>query len=62
RTFYFPMNEIWPLDKQTGAGAAWAVHSGDVAVVPAPAAVWLLGSALGFALSVTRRKRGLRSP
>ena len=57
RTFYFPMNEIWPLDKQTGAGAAWAVHSGDVAVVPAPAAVWLLGSALGSALGVARWKR-----
>ena len=38
--------------------AAWAVHSGDVAAVPVPAAVWLFGSGvLGF-VGVGTRRRG----
>ncbi len=35
---------------------AWAVATGDVAVVPIPAAVWLFGSALSL-MGVMRRKR-----
>jgi hypothetical protein len=44
--FYFPMNETWTLDKATGSGAVWAVRTGDLALVPAPGAIWLLGTAL----------------
>ncbi len=38
--------------------SAWAVHSGDVgtAVVPVPAAAWLLGSGLLGLVGVSRRK------
>ncbi len=34
---------------------AWAVHPGNVGVIPVPAAVWLFGSALGL-LGWIRRK------
>lgn len=34
---------------------AWAVRSGDIAVVPAPSALWLLGTALG-AMNLWRRR------
>ena len=36
---------------------AWAVRSGDVSVVPIPAAVWLLGSGLIGLLAVARGSR-----
>ena len=36
--------------------SAWAVRDGDVAVVPVPAAVWLLGSGLLGLVGVARRK------
>lgn len=35
---------------------AWAVRTGDVAAVPVPAAVWLLGSGLLGLIGVARRK------
>ncbi len=35
---------------------AWAVHSGDVAAIPLPAAAWLFGSALLGLGAVKRRK------
>ncbi len=43
-------------DKTSGL-YAWAVHSGDVAVVPAPAAVWLLGTGLMGFVAVARKRR-----
>ena len=36
---------------------AWAVQSGDVSVVPVPAAVWLFGSGLTGLIGVARHKR-----
>jgi hypothetical protein len=35
---------------------AWAVHDGDIGVVPVPAAVWLFASGLLGLIGVTRRK------
>lgn len=37
--------------------SVWAVRSGDIAVVPIPAAVWLFSAALGL-MGVVRRKTG----
>lgn len=37
--------------------SGWAVRSGDVAAVPVPAAVWLLGSGLLGLVGVARRKQ-----
>lgn len=36
---------------------AWAVHSGDVAAVPVPAAVWLFASGLIGLAGIARRKK-----
>ncbi len=36
---------------------SWAVHAGNVGVVPVPAAVWLFGSGLIGLLGVAKRKR-----
>lgn len=59
--------DAWIFDTYSGFGArttnktrlwtAWAVRDGDVApaVIPVPAAVWLLSSALGL-MSWLRRK------
>ena len=57
----------WTLDFMGGVQAfdvkgvddfyiAWAVHSGDVTIVPLPAATWLFGSGLIFLIGVTRSK------
>ena len=42
--------------EKSSAFHAWAVRSGDIAVVPLPASVWLLGSSLG-ALGALRRRQ-----
>ncbi len=45
---------------QTGSGnglRAWAVRSGNIGVVPVPAAVWLFGSGLLGLAGLTRRSR-----
>ncbi len=43
------------VDEKGELRFAWAVHDGNAAVVPVPAAVWLFGSALGL-LGWMRRK------
>ena len=40
----------------TGPYSAWAVHDGNVGTVPAPAAVWLFGSALVGLVGIGRRR------
>ena len=37
---------------------AWAVHPGDVAAVPIPAAMWLFGSGIIALVGVARKRRG----
>lgn len=55
---YFPMTHGYqsPADKEGNQYAAWAVRGGDV--VPAPATVWLMTTAIGFLVPwAARRKR-----
>jgi hypothetical protein len=44
-------------DPKIGGYYAWAVHDGDVAAVPVPAAAWLFGSGLLGLVGAARRKR-----
>ncbi len=44
------------IASKNATGYAWAVHSGDVATVPVPGAVWLFLSGLMGVLSFNRRK------
>lgn len=44
-------------DKSNTNGYAWAVHSGDVAAVPAPAAIVLFSSGLLGLIGMARRKQ-----
>lgn len=59
--------DIWAFNFTAGSGnplvevrfasrRAWLVHSGDVGVVPIPAAAWLFGSGLTGLLVVARRR------
>jgi len=48
-----------PTDKLLDYFLIWPVRDGDIGVVPAPASVWLLGTALG-AVALRWRKRGKR--
>lgn len=68
-TTYAPdANDVWMFnfhsgsqynELKTGENRAWAVTDGDaLAVVPIPAAAWLLGSALGASALVRRRGFG----
>ena len=44
------------------AASAWAVHTGDVSVVPAPASIYLLGAGLiGLVCLSRRRSKGLQA-
>jgi hypothetical protein len=42
-------------DLKVSGSYAWAVHPGDIATVPAPPAIWLLGTGLGL-IGWMRRK------
>jgi hypothetical protein len=53
--FHFGTNVAASFGKSTVL-VAWAVHDGNIAAVPLPAAVWLFGSALGL-LAWMRRKK-----
>ena len=53
--FGMPSGAQRPQDKLDPSLTAWAVLSGDVSVVPVPAAVWLFGSALGV-MGFARRR------
>lgn len=54
---FFGSNYQAPAGKNLSNFLAWAVHSGDVAVVPVPAAAWLFGSGLLGLVGVARRKK-----
>ena len=43
--------------KTTNRLLAWAVHDGDVGLIPVPAAVWLFGSGLLGLIGVATRKK-----
>ncbi len=52
--FYFDTG-IQTTDNKSNGNYAWAVRSGDIAVVPVPAAAWLFGGALGLLGMMKRR-------
>jgi len=54
--FGMPSGAQRPQDKLDPSLTVWAVFSGDVSVVPVPAAAWLLGSALGLLGFAARRR------
>ncbi len=60
--WYFVFTESGQNDafKTTNFMHGWAVHDGDVAVVPAPGAAWLLGTGL-LGLIARARRRKLRA-
>jgi len=53
--FGFKDGQQYEYDK-TDTWYTWAVHAGDVAPVPLPAAVWLFGTGLLGLMGITRRK------
>lgn len=56
RAFHFGIGENINDDKSRN-GFAWPVQSGDIGVVPLPAAAWLFGSDLMGLLGLARQKR-----
>jgi hypothetical protein len=64
-TFTFSLGAQSDAFKTTNFLQAWAVHDGDVSAVPAPGAVWLLGTGLIAVILKTRRRirgRGAYDP
>lgn len=55
--FSFTLGSQSDAFKTTNFLPAWAVHDGDIAAVPAPAAGWLLGTGLLGVLAGARRRR-----
>jgi hypothetical protein len=54
--FYFLNGYHYEDNKVSNSSYAWAVRNGDVAAVPLPGAVWLMGSALVGLLGLGRRR------
>jgi hypothetical protein len=54
--FYFVTGFIGNGEINTSLKHAWAVSDGDLAVVPVPAAFWLLVSAVGMLIGVRQRR------
>lgn len=55
-SFHFGNGTLFNANLIQGSAYAWAVYDGDVANVPLPAAVWLLGSGLFGLICLGRRK------
>lgn len=53
--YFYDGNRHWVA--KNGNQNAWAVHDGDIAAVPLPAAVWLFGSGLIGLIGLARRKK-----
>lgn len=47
----------WSFKAATSGRHGWAVHEGNIGVIPVPAAVWLFGSGLVGLIGVARRKK-----
>lgn len=58
-TFVFTQGAQSDAFKTTNFISGWAVHAGDVALVPAPGAAWLLGTGIVAGIGVMRRRRRL---
>lgn len=56
-TFTFTLGNQSDAFKTTNFVHGWAVHDGDVAVVPAPGAAWLLATGLLGLLESSRRRK-----
>ncbi len=60
-TFTFSLGAQSDAFKTTNFLQAWAVHDGDVSAIPAPGAVWLLGTGvLGLIANAWRKSREFR--
>ena len=55
-SFRFDTGEQRSFNKSVDVFYAWAVHDGDVSVVPVPAAIWLFGTGLIALFSIARKK------
>ncbi len=53
---YFVDGSLTTGNEYLNDNFAWAVHNGDVAAIPVPAAVWLFGSGLLGLIGVARNK------
>jgi len=59
--WYFFMRFGVQNEDVSSLGVAWAVHDGDIGVVPVPAAIWLFGTALVGLVGFGNRRKGNRS-
>lgn len=58
QAFYFNLNGGFQDKFSTSRGQfAWAVHDGDIALVPIPSTLWLFGSGLLGLISIANRRK-----